>query len=170
MIAVIAILIFLLVVWYLSYVASRLDRLHHRAETSWEHLDALLQRRAALALEITLQCDLDPATHFLITQAATSARRSNQQDRSEWESSLSGALATLMAEGGSLDESASPHKFEEFTEELATLTETIRRAIIVHREAVDSAKRLRSRWYVRFFHLAGRAPLPVRYAFEEEAI
>jgi hypothetical protein len=167
---VIFILIILIVAWYLSYVASRLDRLHHRAETSWEHLDALLQRRAALALEITLQCDLDPATHFLITQAATSARRAGQQDRSEFESSLSGALATLIAEEASLDESSALHKFEEFTEELSLLTETIRRAMIVHREAVDSAKRLRARWFVRFFHLAGRAPLPVRYAFEEEAI
>ena len=35
--------------WYLSYSATRLDRLHHRVETSWANLDGLLQRRAAVA-------------------------------------------------------------------------------------------------------------------------
>ena len=25
--------------WYLSFLASRLDRLHHRVETSWATLD-----------------------------------------------------------------------------------------------------------------------------------
>jgi len=45
-----AILLVVLVAWYLSFSASRLDRLHHRVETSWATLDALLQQRAALAL------------------------------------------------------------------------------------------------------------------------
>jgi len=41
-----------LAAWYLSYSATRLDRLHHRVETSWANLDGLLQRRAAIAIEI----------------------------------------------------------------------------------------------------------------------
>jgi hypothetical protein len=40
--AILAILIF---AWYLSFLATRLDRLHHRVETSWANLDALLQIR-----------------------------------------------------------------------------------------------------------------------------
>jgi hypothetical protein len=28
-------LLILLVLWYLSFTATRLDRLHHRVETSW---------------------------------------------------------------------------------------------------------------------------------------
>ena len=35
--------------WYLTFSATRLDRLHHRVETSWANLDSLLQRRAAIA-------------------------------------------------------------------------------------------------------------------------
>ena len=45
-------MILLVVIWYLSFLATRLDRLHHRVETSWANLDGLLQRRAAIALEI----------------------------------------------------------------------------------------------------------------------
>ena len=54
----VAALIFL---WYLSFTASRLDRLHHRVETSWASLDALLQQRAALALEVSHLPRIDPA-------------------------------------------------------------------------------------------------------------
>lgn len=45
----------LVVVWYLSFTATRLDRLHHRVETSWANLDAALKTRSALALEIPLE-------------------------------------------------------------------------------------------------------------------
>ena len=53
-----AILLVVLVAWYLSFSASRLDRLHHRVETSWATLDALLQQRAALAHEIVVESKL----------------------------------------------------------------------------------------------------------------
>lgn len=54
-------ILILLGIWYLTFSANRLDRLHHRAETSWANLDAVLQRRAALALEIAHLPDVDPA-------------------------------------------------------------------------------------------------------------
>ena len=44
--------IIIFAIWYLSYSATRLDRLHNRVETSWANLDVLLQKRAAVALEI----------------------------------------------------------------------------------------------------------------------
>jgi hypothetical protein len=163
-------IIFAVFAWYLSFVASRLDRLHHRAETSWEHLDALLQRRAALAMEIASHCDLDPATIFLINSCATAARRSGQQDRSEQESALTEVLLMLVNSAQGLESSSALSGFEVFAEELTALTQTIRRSIIIHREAVDSAKRLRDKPIVKLFHLAGHAPLPIKYAFEEDAI
>ena len=48
--------------WYLSFTATRLDRLHHRVETSWANLDVLLQKRAAVALEIAHSDIADPAS------------------------------------------------------------------------------------------------------------
>ena len=48
-----ALLALLLVLgWYLSYSAARLDRLHHRVETTRAALDAQLARRAAAAVEL----------------------------------------------------------------------------------------------------------------------
>ena len=69
-IIVTALFVVLLAGWYLSFLASRLDVLHHRVETSWAHLDALLQRRAALALEIANSKGVDDATSLVLTAAA----------------------------------------------------------------------------------------------------
>ena len=57
-----AIIIVLISIWYLTFTATRLDRLHHRVETSWANLDVLLQKRAAVALEIAHSDIADPAS------------------------------------------------------------------------------------------------------------
>ena len=67
----------LLFAWYLSFSATRLDRLHNRVETSWANLDGLLQRRAAIALEIAHSEIADPASALLLTAAAHQARDAN---------------------------------------------------------------------------------------------
>ncbi len=50
-IVVLSVLVLLVLGWYLSYLAARLDRLHHRVETSRAALETRLARRAAVALE-----------------------------------------------------------------------------------------------------------------------
>jgi hypothetical protein len=147
-------------------------------ETSWEHLDALLQRRAALALEIAHDQETDPATGYLLTQAAYNARAAKLVDRSESETALSQTLKLLLIENGHSDIAISELSAQEIQavggseliRELRELTISIQRAITVHLEAVASAKRLRAKLLVRIFHLAGHAPAPVRYAFEDEAV
>ncbi len=156
----------LLFAWYLSFSASRLDRLHHRVETSWEHLDALLQRRAALALEISRQTDLDPATDFILLQSAYVSREEAIVDRNDAERSLSESLKLLR-------ESARNGEFTisvRLLDELTALTEKITVAILIHLEAVNSVAKLRSRFIYRLFHLAGKAKLPRVYSFEEDAL
>ena len=87
MIEIIVTILFILLLtgWYLSFLASRLDVLHHRVETSWAHLDALLQRRAALALEIANSKGVDAATSLVLTAAAYQAREANIVERSDAE-------------------------------------------------------------------------------------
>jgi hypothetical protein len=157
-------LLLVLFAWYLSFSASRLDRLHHRVETSWEHLDALLQRRAALALEISHACELDPATDYLLTESAYVSREESITDRSDAERSLSQSLNFLHA-SAAIGEIAVPL---ELLEELRTLTEKVSIAITIHLEAVTSVEKMRARFIYKFFRLAGRAKLPTRYSFEEE--
>jgi hypothetical protein len=71
----------LIAAWYLTFTATRLDRLHHRVETSWANLDVLLQKRAAVALEIAHSDIADPASTVLLTAAAYQARDANIQSR-----------------------------------------------------------------------------------------
>ena len=160
------ILIILICAWYLSFLATRLDRLHHRVETSWANLDGLLQRRAAIALEIARSDFADPASTLLLTSAAYQAREASVQDRSGAESALSGALALLLIDGQTHASSSEKTLFEE----LAALTTKIRIAISIHTDSVSSTQAVRKRVAIRLFRLAGTAPLPVTYEFETDAL
>ena len=165
-IIVIALFIFLLAGWYLSFLASRLDVLHHRVETSWAHLDALLQQRAALALEIANSKGVDAATSLVLTAAAYQAREANIVERSDAEIALSQSLNLILE-----DEVSIPSGIEsELVESLKSLSEKISVGITIHTEAVQSAQSLRSKVLFRIFRLAGHAPLPMRYSFEDHIL
>lgn len=158
--------VLLLTGWYLSFLASRLDVLHHRVETSWAHLDALLQRRAALALEIAHSIAVDPATSLVLTAAAYEAREANIVERSDAEIALSQSLRLLLA-----DEVSMPSGLEvELINSLGALSEKISVGITIHTEAVQSAQSVRSKLLFKVFRLAGRAPLPMRYTFEDDIL
>ena len=153
-------------IWYLSFSATRLDRLHHRVETSWANLDVLLQKRAAIALEIAHSDLADPASSMLLTGAAYQARDADVKNRSMAESGLSGALGLLISDGlahASESEQA-------LLQELSSLTAKIRVAISIHTDAVSSTQMVRRKFVVRTFRLAGTAPLPVTYEFESDVL
>ena len=157
-------LLLLVGIWYLTFSATRLDRLHHRAETSWANLDAILQRRAALAIDIAHLPQIDPATNLLLTAAAHQARDADIADRSEAESGLTGALTVLR------DDVEIVSTYPELFNELDALTERLRIAIAIHVEAVSAARSRREKLIYRIFRLAGHAPLPVKYAFEDDSL
>jgi len=156
----------LLGLWYLTFSATRLDRLHHRVETSWANLDALLQKRAAIALEIAHSDLADPASSMLLTAAAYQARDAEIKNRSMAESGLSAALGLLISDG-------LPHATQSeqsLLQELSTLTAKIRVAISIHTDAISSTVMVRRKFVVRTFRLAGTAPLPVTYEFESDVL
>ena len=156
----------LLGLWYLSFLATRLDRLHHRVETSWANLDVLLQKRAAIALEIAHSDLADPASSLLLTGAAYKARDADIKNRSMAESGLSGALGLLISDG-----LAHATQLEQsLLQELSALTAKIRVAISIHTDAVSSTVMVRRKFVVRTFRLAGTAPLPVTYEFESDVL
>ena len=152
--------------WYLSYSATRLDRLHHRVETSWANLDGLLQRRAAVALEIAKSEIADPASSLLLTAAAHQARDAQMKTRSQAESGLSGALGLLLNDGHLVDGVIE----KDLLRELSELTDKIRIAIAMHVDAVTRTQMVRAKPIIRIFRLAGRAPLPVTYEFEADVL
>ncbi len=163
---VLAIFLLLISLWYLSFLASRLDRLHHRVETSWANLDALLQKRAAVALEIAHSDIADPASSMLLTGAAYQARDAQIQNRSQAESGLSGALGLLLEDSRHLATAAD----NVLLTELSVLTDKIRVAISMHTDAVSRTQMVRKKLIVRTFRLAGSAPPPVTYEFEADVL
>jgi hypothetical protein len=152
--------------WYLSYSATRLDRLHHRVETSWANLDGLLQRRAAIAIEIARSDISDPASSLLLTFAAHQAREASVRDRSQAETGLTGALGSLSESSTTI---SGPIE-QDLIRELKELTEKIKMAISMHVDAVTRTQMVRKRWFMRFFRLAGNAPEPVTYEFEGDVL
>ena len=158
--------ILLLALWYLSFLATRLDRLHHRVETSWANLDVLLQKRAAVALEIAHSDSADPASSLLLTGAAYQARDADIRNRSAAESGLSGALGLLLEDSLHLSTAAD----NALLTELSALTDKIRVAIAIHTDAVARTQMVRKKVIVRIFRLAGTAPLPVTYEFESDVL
>lgn len=159
-------LMLLISLWYLSFLATRLDRLHHRVETSWANLDVLLQKRAAVALEIAHSDIADPASSLLLTGAAYQARDADIQSRSAAESGLSGALGLLLEDSQHLATAAD----NALLTELSALTDKIRVAIAIHTDAVTRTQMVRSKFVVRIFRLSGTAPLPVTYEFESDVL
>jgi hypothetical protein len=156
----------LLSLWYLTFLATRLDRLHHRVETSWANLDVLLQKRAAVALEIAHSDIADPASSLLLTGAAYQAREADIESRSGAESGLSGALGLLLEDSRHLATAAD----NALLTELSSLTDKIRVAIAIHTDAVTRTQMVRSKLIVKLFRLAGTAPLPVTYEFESDVL
>ena len=124
----IVVILILLIIWYLSFSASRLDRLHHRVETSWATLDSLLQKRAAIATEIIRESNLDPASAYLISSSVRTARDAMIADRSEAESVLSESLK--MIQEISYDESLELPS--DLLVELSDVTAKIKLAINLH--------------------------------------
>jgi len=95
-IVVLAVLALVLWSFYVSWRASRLDRLHNRTEATRTALDLALVRRASAAAELASSGLLDPASSLLLADAVRRARQADAADRDLAESDLTRALrATL---------------------------------------------------------------------------
>ena len=95
---IIVLAVLALVLWgfYVSWRASRLDRLHNRTEATRTALDLALVRRASAAAELASSGLLDPASSLLLADAVRRARQADAAERDLAESDLTRALrATL---------------------------------------------------------------------------
>lgn len=146
--------------WYLSFSAARLDRLHHRVETSWAALDAALQRRASVALELAGSGLMDPAESVLLTAAAHDAREAVLTDRAQVESDLTVALMTLFPDDQATHELSDQGLGSDLMEELREAVRRVEFAHALHSDAVESTRIVREKAVVRVFRLAGRAAVP----------
>jgi hypothetical protein len=99
---IIVLAVLALVLWgfYVSWRASRLDRLHNRTEAARTALDLALVRRASASAELASSGQLDPASSLLLADAVRRARQAGPAERDLAESDLTRALrATVDAPG-----------------------------------------------------------------------
>lgn len=99
-IIVLAILALVLWSFYISWRASRLDRLHNRVEAARTALDLALVRRASAASDLASSGLVDPATSLLLADAVRRARQANPAERDLAESDLTRALRATLGEPG----------------------------------------------------------------------
>lgn len=156
--------------WYLSSTAGRLDRLHRKIELSRLALDAQLLRRSSVALELSSSGVLDPSTSVLLADAAHRARTASDADdarRSRAESDLTAALDAALAYPEDVAEIRDSPLGTELIDELDA---SIRRVELSRRflnDAVRACRQVRQQRATRWFHLAGRTVCPVSWEMDD---
>ncbi len=163
---IIVLAVLALVLWgfYVSWRASRLDRLHNRAEAARTALDLALVRRAAAASELASSGLLDPATSLLLADAVRRARQAGPAERDLAESDLTRALRATLGDPDFRKELVGDDGADHGAAELVAEVEAAAQQVFIARKFYnDLAGRTvyaRRRPLARVLRLAGSAPLP----------
>lgn len=171
-----------LLAWYLTYSAARLDRLHTKVEGSLAALDAQIIRRAESTLELGTAGLLDPASSLLLVDAASqSLEQANGRSaedllhgqtfagREGAESNLTEALSIALTPETVADVRLRGGEMaEEVLARIDAAALRVQLARRFHNQAVTEVRRVRRKAIVRLFRLAGRAPLPQTVEFDDE--
>lgn len=162
------------VVLYLSQTAARLDRLHHRVETSRAALQGQFMDRANEVLSLASSGRLDPATAVLLADAAETVLGQARATelafplaRCAAESALTRALEVSFGPDLTAEIAGQPDG-ERTLAELAGAAQKAAWSRRFHNDAVRSCLAVRRQRAVRLFRLAGSAPLPHTVELDDE--
>ena len=162
--------VLLLVLVLLSWTASRLDRMNHRVETARAALQAALQGRSAVALELATSGLLDPASSLLVADAAHRARAADPDGLIRAETDLTQALRAAIAAGAERDGAeviTGPALDAETLAEVGHACLYVTMARRIYNDAVAHAVSLRGLRVVRWFRLAGHSVAPETIDFDD---
>jgi hypothetical protein len=166
-IVVLAVLALVLWSFYVSWRASRLDRLHNRVEAARTALDLALVRRASTASELASSGQLDPATSLLLADAVRRARGASAVERDLAESDLTRALRATIGDPEARKELAA----DDGTAELvAEVEDAAQRVFIARKFYNDLAGRTvyaRRRPLVKVLRLYGSAQEPAFFDMDD---
>lgn len=163
MISVIAIIVVIVVgvmgvVWGI-HTATRLDRLHIRYDSSWQALEAALERRAVVVRAVAADAYSDDQQGGRLVTLADAAEWAPRSAREHAENELSMALAAV-------DLAVVPAAL---VAELADAEARVLLARRFHNDAVRDTVALRRRRLVRWLHLGGSAAVPQYFEIIERA-
>ncbi len=150
--------------WFLSFTAGRVDRLHARVEAARAALDAQLVRRSAVALQLATSGELDPAASLLLAAAAVEARECDEASREAAESDLSRALRAVLDDEDAVVDAMGV----ELLTELGAAAQRVQLARRFHNDAVRATRDTRRSRPVRWFRLAGHAAMPASFEIDDE--
>ena len=146
----------LISVW-ITFTATRLDRLHARVDAASSALDAQLVRRAAALQHVTDNAGdaMSDATRMRLASAAHGALESDGTDKEAAENAVGRAVNDLADVAGRLPPAAS--------EMLPDVADSATRVVIARRfynDAVRDTRALRARRMPRLLRLAGHRENP----------
>lgn len=166
--------------FYVSWRATRLDRLHARLDTALAALDAALVRRCVSVLEVATSGLLNPAASLLLIEAEQEARVAKAQDQRELaESRLSQALRAVWdsarlevsaAVDEAVGEAADMEHGNALLEELETASRNISIARHFYNDSVNLTISARKRFLARILRLAGGAPMPAFFEMDDAMV
>jgi len=159
-----------LLLWYFSFSATRLDRLHARVEGAAGALDAQLVRRSASAMQLATSGLLDPASSLLLADSAHEAREAEGTTgpaREQAESDLTRALHAVLDDVGEVAVVRANPRGSALLDELATACHRTTLARRFHNDAVRAARVVRRKRLVRALRLAGHAGWPASFEADD---
>jgi len=170
---IIVLAVLALVLWgfYVSWRASRLDRLHNRTEATRTALDLALVRRASAAAELASSGLLDPASSLLLADAVRRARQAEAAERDLAESDLTRALRATLGAPEFRAELRAEDGGDAATELLDEVEKAANQVFIARKFYNDVAGRTldaRRRPLARVLHLSGSARPPEFFEMDDE--
>ncbi|MGH3251555.1 MAG: hypothetical protein ACRDOI_35840 [Trebonia sp.] len=159
-IIVLAVLAIVLWGFYVSWRASRLDRLHNRVEAARTALDLALVRRASAASELASSGLLDPAASLLLADAVHRTRQVGPSERDLAESDLTRALRATLGDPDFRKEIAADHGAAELVAEVEAAAQQVFIARKFYNDLAGRAVDARHRPLARVLHLSGSARQP----------
>ena len=153
-VVVIVVVVVVAVATYLTWTATRVDRLHARAAAAFSALDAQSVRRAAATMDLRGDGGLDEAQ-----RAAKVVLGAHPDDREEAENDLTRTLRAVTSRAG--------------PGALPAVAEASRRLALarqVHSDLVRDALAVRRRPLVRLLRLARRHPLPRFFDIDDPTV
>jgi hypothetical protein len=174
---VVVVLVLVAIGWYLSYSAARLDRLHARVQGTLAALDAQLVRRAEATLELANSGFLDAASALMLASAASDSlsaaededtdadRQRFSHDREGVESRLSEALSLALSADALATVSEAGGFGDDIVSRVRATGLRVQLARRFHNDAVTDVRRVRRKWIVAWFRLAGHTDMPQTVEF-----
>ncbi|WP_322766762.1 hypothetical protein [Frankia sp. Cr1] len=161
---VLTVAVIVLIATYLTWLASRLDRLAVRVTDARTGLTAQLALRVAAAGELVRQCELaelgEAVARARAAHAALAADGPLDNDAEAVENNLSRALRSAQV-------AATADRAPDALHAVDVAAARVALARQLHNDAVRDVRALRSRRIVRILRLSGRRPLPAYFEIDD---